>query len=142
MRLIRSKYASSRDVFKAVARPNLKQGSSQASLDHSKSRQRSERKGWKEGVSECATLEEGEGWRRGADKERFVGFPTAPLLFSLSPPLPNHSLRRQRRHVQPQSLPVKMDSVFQLGGAAMESQSVQTVQTRLMQSALYFTHWS
>ncbi|TMS20080.1 Low-density lipoprotein receptor-related protein 8, partial [Larimichthys crocea] len=41
----------------------------------------------------------------------------------------------QRRRVRPQTSPVRTDSVFLLGGAAMANRSVQTVQTKLMQSA-------
>lgn len=43
---------------------------------------------------------------------------------------------QQRRPVRPQTSPARMDSVFLLGGAVTENQSVQTVQTRLMQSAV------
>lgn len=38
--------------------------------------------------------------------------------------------------MQPQTLPVRMDSVYRLGGAAMENRSVQMVQTRLMRYAV------
>lgn len=43
---------------------------------------------------------------------------------------------QQRRHVRPQTSPVKTGSVFLLGGAVMGNRSVQTVQTKLMQSAV------
>lgn len=43
---------------------------------------------------------------------------------------------QQRRHVPPQTLPVRMGSVSLAGGAVMENRSVQTGRTRLMQSAV------